>query len=264
MLLQKDFGWYIFLIKTIIIAIFYCAFTFQSFSQGYIIDGVIFKHKDTKSFDDGQSSDAVAITGEKTYKPQTLKSDVPKLMKFYFDNGFFDIKIDTAVEYNDYDAEVTVNFIIKENRHYRIDTLQYIGLQTISKKIKYDIDTTDIIKTNDYYNKGYIIQKSAVISDLLQNNGYMNAIIKPDSGIIIIKHDTSVTAQLHFEHVDTIYKFGKTSINVINNVYNVDENLFPKVITFNKGDIYSKAEKLATERNMAQYGIVLYCKYRIN
>lgn len=252
----KVSGQTIFLTKISFFIIFWLLLSGQAFSQDYEIDEVKFVHKDTKTFDDGVLSDAVAITKEDIYKPKILNDDVTKLKKFYFDNGFFDVSVDTSVIYNNDDGNAVVSFFILEKRHYRIDSLEYKGLESISESLDHSEDSIQFIKSKDYYSKALIVQQSSVIVDLLQNNGYMNASIKNDSGTTVIKHDTSVSVIITFEHVDTVYKFGKTTISIKDNVYGVDESLFPKVITFNEGDIYSKAEKLHTERNMSQYAIV--------
>lgn len=244
------------LLRISLLILFTIFFTKSSFSQDYIVDEIKFTHKDTKTFDDKALKDAIALSEGQIYNPKALTTDISKLKKFYFDNGFFDSKIDTAIIYNDDDGEVVVRFTIWEKKHYRVDSLVYHGLENTSPDIVIKADSIKTIKSGDFYNKVLVIQQTNEVVDLLQNNGYMNASVKQDSGTIIIKHDSSVTVKLSFQRADTIYKFGKTKINIKDNVYGVDEHLMTKVITFKEGDIYSKTEKLATERNMSQYGIV--------
>ncbi len=226
------------------------------YGQSYEIDEVNFVHRDTMTFDDNTLSDVVAITKEVLYKPKMLNDDVSKLKKFYFDNGFFDVNVDTTVTYNNDLGNVVISFIILEKKHYRIDSLLYSGLEKLSQELTLRVDSIKFIKGNDFYNKVLIIQQANVIIDLLQNEGYMNAGFKQDSGTIIIKHDSSVSVHLNFERIDTIYKFGKTIINIKDNVYGVNESIFPKAITFKEGDLYRKSEMLSTERHMSQYAIV--------
>jgi outer membrane protein assembly factor BamA len=237
-------------------------FSTEIFSQSLEINVVKFIHKDKKStFADNILNDAVGITKEKLYKPSVLGEDVLKLSKFYFDNGFFDVKVDTSVIYNyldtvENDVNVDINFLITENKRYRIDSLEYKGLGDISGDLKKLVDSIKTIKKKDFYNKVFIIQQTNEIVDLLQNNGYMNAGIKKDSGTTVIKYDSAVTVIINFESADALDKFGKTIIRIDKNVYNVDENIFTKVLTYKEGDIYSKREKIATEKNMTEYGIV--------
>ena len=226
------------------------------FSQQLQIDEVKFIHKDTTTFADNILSDAVDITKEKLYNYKILGEDILKLKKFYFDNGFFDVNVDTLVKYDYENENVSVRFIIKENKRYRIDSLIYKGLETVNGDLRKRVDSIKTIKNKDFYNKVLIIQQSNEVVDLLQNNGYMNAGIKKDSGTVVIKYNSSVSALIYFEGADSIFRFGKTTINISQNVYNVDPNLFTKVITYKEGNIYDKSERLATERNMSKYAIV--------
>jgi outer membrane protein assembly factor BamA len=226
------------------------------FSQQLQIDEVKFIHKDTTTFADNVLSDAVDITKEKLYNYKILGEDILKLRNFYFDNGFFDVHVDTLVKYDYANENVSVRFIIKENKHYKIDSIIYKGIEKIPEALKLSVDSVKIIKRKDYYNKAFIIQQKNKIVDLLQNNGYMSAGIKKDSGTMVIKFDSVATVVIKFEGADTINKFGKTKISIDSNKYNVDVNIFTKVITYKEGDIYSKHEELTTEKNMSEYGIV--------
>lgn len=225
-------------------------------SQQLQIDKIQFISKEKKSFSDKVLNDAVAISKENLFKPAVVGEDIQRLTKFYFDNGFFNAKVDTANLYNDSDQTVIIKFLIVENKHYKIDSITYKGLEKIPEALKLSVDSVKIIKKKDFYNKAFIIQQKNKIVDLLQNNGYMSAGIKKDSGTMVIKYDSVATVVIKFEGADTINKFGKTKISIDSNKYNVDENIFTKVVTYKEGDIYSKHEELATEKNMSEYGIV--------
>src|SRR5260221_4290479 len=226
--------------KISIILLLYLVFISNSTAQSLGIDAVKFTNKDQKTFTDGVLSDAVGITKESIYKQKVLAEDIIKLSRFYFDNGFFDVKVDTAVAYNDDDQTVVGRFLIKENKRYRVSNLIYYGLGKIPAELRKSVDSVQVIKKNDFYNKAFIIQQNNLIVDKLQNNGYMNAKLRDDSGTVIVKHDTSASVVINFERADTINKFGKTKIAIDKNVYGVDEALFTKVITYKEGDIYSK------------------------
>ncbi len=243
-------------LQALLFVVVYLFLSGELFSQQLQIDEVKFIHKDTATFADNVLSDAVDITKEKLYNYKILGEDILKLKKFYFDNGFFDAQIDTAVQYNYAAENVSVSFIIKENKRYRIDSLIYKGLETVKGDLKKRVDSVKTIKNKDFYNKVLIIQQSNEIVDLLQNNGYMNAGIKKDSGTTVIKYDSSINVLIYFTGSDSIFRFGKTTIDISQNVYGVDPNIFTKVITYSEGNIYDKSERLATERNMSKYAIV--------
>lgn len=246
----------IFYVHILALILFSAFFSKNVISQSMGIDEVQFISKEKKSFTDKILNDAVAISKENIYKPAIAAEDIQRLTKFYFDNGFFNAKIDTLVLYNEPEQTVIIKFLIAENKRYKVDSLIYIGLEKIPEALKYSIDSVKIIKEKENYNKAFIIEQKNKIVDMLQNNGYMSARIKADSGTTVIKYDSGVAVIVKFEGADTINKFGKTKISIDSNVYNVDEKIFTKVITYKEGDIYSKHEELASEKNMSEYGIV--------
>jgi len=240
-----------------IFLLFFLLIPYSVFSQQVLgVDEIEFIHKDSTSFDVAALKDAVGISQVDAYDSKIAGEDIHKLKKFYFDNGFFDTQVDTVIKYNLKDEEVTVQFIIKENKRYRIEKIIYNGLDKISKDLKFSVDSIKNIKEGRPYNKVLITQQGNAIVDLLQNNGYMNATLKPDSGTIIRKYSETVSVTYNFTNADTIFYFGKTDVHINNNEYGVTENLFYDEITYSEGEIYSKQKKLETERGMSHIAIV--------
>lgn len=220
------------------------------------VDKVEFIHKDSTTFEDNALGDVVGINKVDVFSQKVLGEDIFKLQKFYFDNGFFDTKVDTLVKYYLEEKSALVQFIITENKRYRIDSLIYNGLDNITPDTRSAMDSIKSIQSKKYYNKVLIIQQTNRIIDLLQNMGYMNATITQERGTIITKHNDGCTVNINFDNADTVFYFGKSRIQINDNVYGVDENLFYKVIEYNEGDRYSKEVRLATERNISKYAIV--------
>jgi len=229
----------------------------QVYSQQILeVEEVEFIHTDTTTFEDDVLNDVIGINKVDAFSSKTLGEDIFKIQKFYFDNGFFNTEVDTLVKYNLEVKEVLIQFTIKENKRYKIDSLIYTGLENISTDARKAMDSVQSIKSNEFYNKILIIQQSNRITDLLQNNGYMNARLKAEQGTVIKKYENTVTVTLNFENADTIFYFGKTTVNIIDNVYNVDEELITERIEYSEGDMYSKEAKLTTERNISRLAIV--------
>lgn len=229
---------------------------FSQTGQIFEIDEVEFIHTDSATFDEGSLSDVVGINKVDAFSQKVLAEDIFKIEKFYFDNGFFETKVDTVVKYNLEDNEVLVQFTITENKRYRIDSLFYFGLDNITQESRDAMDSIKSIRSKRYYNKVLIIQQSNRIIDMLQNMGYMNASLRQEQGTVVTKYDTSCSVSIYFENADTIFYFGKTKININDNKYGVDVELFYKMIEHEEGDRYSKEVKLMTERNISKYAIV--------
>src|SRR5690349_4372515 len=111
-----------------------CLHTVLLSQQLLDVDEVKFKFKGKRSFEDSQLKDAVAISKASLYKKEIVGEDILKLKKFYFDNGFFDTEIDTAVSIDYDDEEAIVTFIITENNRYKIDSVVIKGVQNVSQE----------------------------------------------------------------------------------------------------------------------------------
>ncbi len=234
-----------------------------SYSQEIIgIDEIEFSHKGKQTFDDGQLKDVIAINKSKIYTKKLVETDIQKLKKFYFDNGFFDVAVDTAIYIDREDEEASVKYIITENNRYKLDSTVLYGLEKIPEETLEKIKKINTIKKGDNYSKVLILQYGNEILDTLQNNGFMNARYINDSGTVIkrFKSESKVVVELSFTGTDTLYYFGTAQINIKNNEYGVRTELPAEEITFKDGEIYSKAKKLESERNMTKIPIISSAK----
>jgi len=233
------------------------------FSQQMLeMDEVNFKFKGQKTFDNSQLKDAVAISKSELYNKKILGDDILKLKKFYFDNGFFDVVVDTSVYINNEDEEASVTFIVTENSRYKIDSVVIKGIDNVSPDALVKLKKVQTIKNGDFYNKVLVIQQANEILDSLQNTGYMKARLQSDSGTIITRYKENSTAniQITVEGADTVYYFGKTEINIKDNIYGVRTEYPREEIVYKEGEMYSKAKKLDSERNMGKITIISSAK----
>jgi outer membrane protein assembly factor BamA len=226
------------------------------------VDEVNFKFKGKRSFDDGQLEDAVAISKANVYKKEVVAEDILKLKKFYFDNGFFETEIDTAISLNYEDEEATITFLITENKRYKIDSVIIKGIENVPQETLAKINKIKTVKPGDNYSKVLIIQQENEILDTLQNSGYMNASLPLDKGTIITryKNEGLVKVEIQIERADTILYFGSTTIDIKDNFYGVRTEYPRDEIIYKEGEIYSKAKKLDSERNMSKISIISSAK----
>lgn len=248
---------------TAIYAIFILVlFTFLQadiFSQQVLeTDEVSFRHNGKSTFDESTLKDAVAISKSDFFSVKIIQEDITKLKKFYFDNGFFDAVIDTSISVNTEDEEASVTFIITENRRYKIDSVAVHGIDSLSGEASEKINKIRTIKPGDNYSRIFVIQHINEVLDSLQNSGYMNARLREDSGTVITrsKQEGSVFVEYRLTGTDTLYYFGTTAIEVKENVYGFREELASEEIVYKQGEIYSKAKKLDSERNIAKIPII--------
>lgn len=237
-------------------------FTDIAFSQFYEIDEIEFIHTDKETIEDSELEDAVGVTNSKYYYSDALIDDVVSLRNYYFDNGYFEAEVKKVLSFNDTDSTVSIKFLITENQHYRTGNILNTGLNKVNKDLMIIIDTMKTLRTGNYFKKDDMIDYSTAILDLLQNNGYMNATLKTDSGYVVLKQDSTVNITINFVRADTIYRFGKTEIIIDSNVYDVSREFLSNGIAYNEGDIYSKKKRLDTEKNISQMPIIRSVRIR--
>jgi len=226
------------------------------------VDEVNFKFKSGRTFDDSQLKDAIAISKSEIYDKNIIEGDIQKLKKFYFDNGFFDISVDTTVYIDQEEEEASITFIITEKSRYKIDSASVNGLDNIPTETLAKVKKINTIKHGDNYSKVLVLQYANEILDSLQNIGYMNARLKDDSGTVIKRYRDSknVNVELSLEGTDTIFYFGSTAIEIKENVYGLKKELPYEEIVYKEGEIYSKAKKLDSERNISKIPIISSAK----
>ena len=224
------------------------------------LDNVSFVFKNTNTLNEDELKSAVALSSAEYFSSKVLNEDLYRLKKFYFDHGFFEARIDTAVSYDPEDKEADVRFIIYENKRFRIDSVHFSGLEKISPDAKRLFTEIKKIKPGDFYNRSLIVKNSNEILDMLHNNGYMNARLKEDSGTVVQKYDyipkSILSVTVNFEGTDSLFYFGKTNINIISNKYGVPKELLYDQIEYKEGELYSEEKKLISERDISKIPIV--------
>lgn len=250
------------MIKYLICLLFFIISPGFAVSQEILeVDEIEFQHKDKQTFDEGQLNDVIALSKSKIFSSKILENDIIKLKMFYFDNGFFSPEVDTSVIIDHDDNEVKVKFIITENTRYKIDSLEINGLENISTETLSKVRRIKTIE-KQYYSKSMILQYTNMVLDTLQNNGYMNAAPRTDSGTIVTrdKERSSVKVTVKLTGTDTVYYFGKTDIQINNNEYGLRTEIPREEIVYKEGEIYSKARLLESERNMGRIAIISNAK----
>jgi outer membrane protein assembly factor BamA len=234
----------------------------NALSQNFEIDNIEFIFKDKQTIDNSELKDAVSVSNSKYYYPDALAADVISLRDFFFDNGYFEAKIDKELIFDIQDSTVIINFIITENRHYRMGNILHTGLDNIPDSLHKIIDTMKTIQPNYYYKKAELIDYSNNVLDFLQNSGYMTASLRNDSAFILKKQDSLVLLTINFVKADTIFRFGKTDIVIDSNFYDVSTDFLRKGITYDEGEIYSKKKRLDTDKNISQMPIIKSARIR--
>ncbi len=263
--------------KYIYILIFFlisCTEHCYSQSGKYETDEVNFVFKKTETFSDAALADILLLPKEKYFNRINLEEDLQRLNKFYFDNGFFDVMIDTSTTVVEEDKQVNVKFTIIENSRYTVREIKLTGLEKITDGAKSEISQNKLINPGDPYIKNAVSLEKDRIIGILQDNGYYFAqidtvISKIDSsrrGIIIGKYSdelqknpefkSKVLIRMRFIGTNDIYKFGTNNIYIDKNKYNIGQNVIERELRFKTGETFSRSKMLESERNFTKLAII--------
>jgi outer membrane protein assembly factor BamA len=227
----------------------------------YDLDDIEIDFVNSHSFD---KSDIRTLTKTGTLKYfdyNEFCSDILRIEKFYFDNGYIDASVDTSITVNEEKKEITAKFVIDEKQPYILGSIEYYGLSGIGSgfRSKLFVEDEPLIKTNDVYNKNKLSREISRIINFLNNNGYANAINDPPD---IIKTETNnpnkkykLDVKLNFT-TGNFFRFGKTKISIANNRYNIQFNEVYRELDYVENDYYSKEKLIESENRINRISIL--------
>ncbi|CAN5658070.1 hypothetical protein BH10BAC5_BH10BAC5_04510 [soil metagenome] len=221
------------------------------------LNEIRFEFKNTKTFEEDDLKNLL-ITGTQTeFSKVEFVNDTKKLEKFYFDNGFFDVKVDTLIHIDNH-TSVTATMVISENYRYRTDSINYLGLEEISTAAERQISSNRLVREYDYYNKFNLQLEVTRVISILQNNGYAIASSQPPEIIKTITPDTSLSRRILVNLVflpGSIFTFGSTDITLTDNSYGIPTDDIKRQLEYNEGDIYSKENLVTSENRISKLSI---------
>ena len=190
-----------------------------------------------------------------------IGSDIIALKNFYQNNGFFDVKIDTNITYNQNKKTATIKFIIQENKPYKIKKIKLNIKDELPRNIKNKITKTVFIQTGKIFRTKDLESEIARILDLLYNNGYPEAYIdKSQTEILINKRNKTVSIKIPITP-DGRFKIDKIEISLEDSSkLIIPKDIIMREIAFKKGQYYSRNAKLKSEVNLIQTGLFDYAK----
>lgn len=238
-----------------------------SFSQEEIkvktfeIDDINVFFKSKSIFEDSEIKLLLASKEGDIFDMEIFMKDVERIKKYYFDNGYFDVYVDTSLTYNIEDEEVNENFIITANSRYRYYELNYTGLDDLDENVKSkinDLNDKKLIRGRFYSKDTVKIEVSRVLN-ILFNNGY--AIAKANDPEVL-KYETNddhlkskVNITLSFI-TDKKYEFGTTKVTFPERRYNVTKEDVLRELTYKENQLYNKEEVVNSELNLSKISLI--------
>ncbi|WP_197444336.1 BamA/OMP85 family outer membrane protein [Maioricimonas rarisocia] len=111
-----------------------------------------------------------------TYDPETIRSDVHTLTKYYHDLGYFDVVIDHNETFSEDRSKVTVTFQVEEKTRYRVRNIQVVGNEVISEE---SLMAEPELKTGDEFNMRYLREDVQAMKGQYDELGRIFAQVEP-------------------------------------------------------------------------------------
>lgn len=226
-----------------------------------------FEFKTTESFKEAVLQEVLLLPREKYFDILTFEEDRQRLKKFYFDNGFFDVMVDTSTHVNKEDNTVDMKFVIRENDRYTVREYVYLGLESIKGEVENEIYSNRLINPGEPYVKSLIQQDKDRIITILQNNGFFRAFTADSLSTIVEKYDKSiqdkdpsyrnrVNVTIRFKGTYTKYTFGKTKIDIRGSRQDLGKDIIERELEYKEGDTYNRSKILESENNLSRLSII--------
>lgn len=187
------------------------------------------------------------------YEEAKVEADLEILREFYNQNGFHNCQISFNFK-GDYGLNINIlTFYVEEGERYKIQVIQYQGLDGIVEDVKKEIKRNQKIRRGDYFVEEQILNEISSIQQILLNNGYFY----------------SYYLQPTVE-IDTLYKVDSITVRFfpgerqkISSIVFVDSTFGQKVVTnkmknnqlaFQVGDWYNRQKVEVSRQNLQGLG----------
>ncbi|MBN1633266.1 MAG: BamA/TamA family outer membrane protein [Ignavibacteria bacterium] len=234
----------------------------------YIIEDVNIQFTGTGYFEEDDILAVLQTPKSEYFNPSEIALDIRRIDKFYFDNGFFDVQIDTLFSFIESDKEVRIIFKITENQPYYIKEIEYNGLENIYIEAYKEIFTinTPLVSKGQRYNKDLLLSEISRIIKILNNNGYATALSdQPEvTKYISATPGTSNNIKIRFNFITgDFYRFGKTYTEIPDNRDNIAVPEIHKELEYRENDIYSKKVLTESENRLSRINILENARIQI-
>lgn len=109
--------------------------------------------------------------------------DLNSIKAFYNANGFFEAEVSYSLNYNFADKEVSITYIITENKPSRYKKEKLSGLDSVPLPVLRPLWDEIAVDTTKRYSQNELLDKITASLDILHNSGYLFA--KFDSTVIL-------------------------------------------------------------------------------
>ena len=181
--------------------------------------------------------------------------DQLRLIEYYRGNGFFNPSITTNSVIDSSDNRIDLFFNIEEKKRSYIDSILYVGIDTLPPDISSKILLDPMIVKGAPYLSSNASSEIARMLDYLWNSGYPAA-----------KYDSEKSGAFKFTSTDNFYikfvfisgkryKFGDISVHVDPPRKDVTDELSIRQLDFTPGEVFSREKVISSEGSLNRLGL---------
>jgi len=184
-----------------------------------------------------------------------FEEDKGKIHDFYVDNGFYDVDVVGSTNIDTAHQSIRLLFTIDEHQQSLVDSIKYIGLDSVSADVKQQIYNEPILQRNMPYQKVRVSQEIARVLDILNNSGYPFARYDEDHSSAKRFLSTNKFSLNYVFVPGKQYRFGETTVRIDPPREDITPDLATRQLDFKPGDTYSREKRLSSERNLNRLGL---------
>jgi outer membrane protein assembly factor BamA len=188
------------------------------------------------------------------FDPLLFEQDYARLRSFYEDQGFYAAHIDTLFRPDAGKKEISLSFLIHEGPRSIIDTIQYIGFDGLPPELMEEIHSRPLIELKVPFVKEQVVNERARLVRAFFNHGFAD--VRVDS-VVAHRYSSTNNVKVIFSFSPRKrYQFGNISVREDSTVVgHVDEEIVLRTLDFQRGDSYSEAKRIDSERNLNRLGV---------
>ena len=188
------------------------------------------------------------------FDPYVFDQDYSRLRTYYHDQGFFSSRIDTLIQINAARKKIALTFRIHEGARSFIDSIKYIGFDNLPSTLLEELQTAPFVKVGDPFIEGQVAKERTRIVSAFFNNGFAD--VHVDSVVADRYLSTNDITLIFAVTRGRRYLFGNVSIRQDTVVsQRVADDVILSQLDFTRGDVYSEAKRIDSERNLNRLGV---------
>ena len=189
------------------------------------------------------------------FNAEIFMEDKQRLKEFYESNGFFNSSYSTDTKIDSLTNRIDLYISIGENKRSYIDSIQYVGLDSLDVDVRLRLILEPVINKGVPYVSSKASSEIARVLEYLWNSGYPAA-----------RYDAEKSGAFKFLSTDNIfvkmvlvtgtrYKFGEITVHVDPPRKDITNELSVRQLDFQPGEIFSREKLNSSETSLNRLGL---------